>query len=169
MIKKATQTAREVLQRLGHDLPIDIYSIVKAHNITLDTQLLEDVVYGLLILKGTQAVICVNKKHDPNRQRFSAAHSLGHYLLHQGEAELFIDSSSPPGGDNPFVNSKLQEISADTFASELLMPKAILKRQLGNQPLNIHDTKAIRQFATLFGVSQPILISRLTKLGLATA
>lgn len=173
MNKKAKRAARELLARFGHHLPVDVYAIAEAYSITLDPQVLEEAVSGLLVVRDDKAVISVNQSHDPHRQRFSVAHSLGHYLLHRNTASIFIDLSASPGGEGPLARKlrrkKVQELGADAFAAELLMPEAALKEQLDNRPLNVHDAKTIRRLAVQFGVSQHALTSRLTKLGLVSA
>lgn len=64
--------------------------------------------------------IGVNKRHSTTRQRFSMAHELAHFLLHQdqiedlknGERIMYRDAERNP-----------REFSANLFASESLMPE----------------------------------------------
>lgn len=79
---------------------------------------------GLLIRKDGHALIGVNSSEAPNRQRFTIAHELGHFVLHP-QKDAFVDfrkewsagETKPP-----------RERHADMFAAALLMPrKSILK------------------------------------------
>ena len=71
-----------------------------------------------LILNG-QPYILVSRAVPPERQRFTAAHELGHVLLgHVGRYQLVNREPSP--GDNPI------EREANVFASRLLAPACVL-------------------------------------------
>lgn len=65
------------------------------------------------------AVIGVSRTEPPTRQRFTAAHELGHILLgHTGKYELC--NREPQPDDNPI------EQAANVFASRLLAPACVL-------------------------------------------
>lgn len=70
------------------------------------------------IING-QPVIFVSEECSHERQRFTAAHELGHILLgHVGKYELV--NREPEPGDNPI------EQAANVFASRLLAPACVL-------------------------------------------
>ena len=45
---------------------------------------------AVLVQKAKTATIGVNALHHPNRQRFSVAHELGHYLMHADRPTVFV-------------------------------------------------------------------------------
>ena len=53
------------------------------------------------------------------------------------------------------------EIEANLFAAELLMPKAILAKALGNEPFDIDDESAVSALARSFKVSPSSMRFRL--------
>ena len=167
MPKKPEEVARQLLKHFGKNPPIDIESLVEAHNIVIRTQELEDSVSGMLVIKDDRAIIGVNEGHHPNRQRFTLAHELGHFLLHRSASSIFIDASTVFFRDiTSSDGSKVQEIEANAFAAELLMPEKQLRDMIRNQPFDAFDEGAVRRLAAQFGVSAQALTIRLTKLGL---
>ena len=43
---------------------------------------------GVLVRSGNRAVIGVNEDHHSNRQRFSIAHEIAHFVLHRGDTYI---------------------------------------------------------------------------------
>lgn len=75
-----------------------------------------------------RAVIGINTAHHAVRQRFTLAHELGHFLLHDLR-EIHVDkvryrnSLSSEGID-------AEEIEANEFAAQLLMPERLIRQDL---------------------------------------
>jgi Zn-dependent peptidase ImmA (M78 family) len=70
---------------------------------------------------GRDAAIYLNDKDHPNRQRFTCAHELGHYVNHTNNGVLdyeFVDyrDQLAAEGTDP------EEVYANRFAAALLMP-----------------------------------------------
>ena len=74
---------------------------------------------------------------------------------------FFRDGQSATGVDG-------QEIEANAFAAELLMPESILRDLVGRQPIDVFDDAAVRRLASRFEVSPQALTIRLSRLGLVT-
>lgn len=172
MSRRAKQAAANILKKYEMSLPIDIELIVSSEGVILHREKLEDAVSGMLVIKNNQVVIGVNAKHHPNRQRFTIAHEFGHYLLHRNLSNIFFDESLVFFRDEQSSEgSKYQEIEANNFAAELLMPEKLLREKITQQPVDAFDdsdNSLIQQLAKNFGVSIQALTIRLTKLGLIT-
>lgn len=163
------KTAERVRAAVGDTLPVDVEAIAVHYGIAVRRQPLEENVSGVLVINGEIAVICVNESHHPNRQRFTIAHELGHYLLHRERTRVFVDAHPVFYRDETSSDgNRGEEIEANAFAAELLMPEAVLMAQVGDQPLNAFDDVSVRHLATQFGVSPQALIIRLTRLNLIT-
>ncbi len=101
---------------------------------------------ALIVGNQRKAVISVNSRSIPTRQRFSIAHEIGHWYHHRGRM-LFCS-----GRDIGNPNSQLSpEKQADDFASDLILPNYLflpIARKI--KRLNL---KAVRDIADQFEVS----------------
>lgn len=99
-------------------------------------------------------VIEVNKNHHPNRKRFTIAHELGHYALQHGNTTdtLYRDSD---------MDSNSDEIEANTFAAEILMPVSAIRHLVFN-----NGVTKIQDLAHHLWVSEQAMLYRLKNLGL---
>lgn len=91
-------------------------------------------------------VLTPDKADDVLRHRFSAAHELGHLVLHQGR----------PGSDSEI------EREADAFAAEFLTPRDIVRDELPRR-LNL---VRLEEISLRWGVSIHSLLYRCKELGL---
>lgn len=161
--------ARVVLRKLACEVPVDPYDAAARHGIEIVERDLEESVSGMLVWRGNRAVIGVNRRHHPNRRRFTVAHELGHYLLHRELASVFVDGPGVLYRDlSSSEDSRQQEIDANRFAAEFLLPEAAVRECLGEQSVDAHDEITIRALAERFRVSPQALTIRLTRLGLIT-
>jgi Zn-dependent peptidase ImmA (M78 family) len=91
----------------------------------------------------------------------------GSAQVQNGSGEVFVDRSPVFFRDETSSSGvKWQEMDANAFAAELLMPSEDLKQQLNEWPIDAFDDMSIRRLAARFGVSAQALTIRLTRLGL---
>lgn len=163
--KQIDQRAGEVLRGFGlMRIPIDAEAVAKALGAQVVFDDLEDDVSGFLLREKGAATIAVNRRHHPNRQRFTLAHECGHLFLHAKEGDrLWLDKTLffrdvSKSGDH------LSEIQANQFAAGLLMPEELLKSSLGESG-PVSDVDVVR-LALRFEVSERAMTVRLISLGL---
>lgn len=90
------------------------------------------------------------------RRRFTLAHELGHFLMHEGD---FTDN----GFETP---SSSIEREANLFAKELLMPSHLVTQiYKGFKSLNI-ELDIVSELSWAFRVSKESMVIRLSELGL---
>ncbi|MDO5769293.1 MAG: ImmA/IrrE family metallo-endopeptidase [Psychrobacter sp.] len=96
----------------------------------------------------------VNINHHRNRQRFTLAHELGHFVLEHGEKS---DNSQTLYRQNNHTDPV--EIEANNFAAELLMPKTAISILIREESFGISE------LAEWFEVSEQAMYFRLKNLG----
>jgi len=152
-------------------VPVD--NIVASLGIKLKKDDVEDNLSGFLVRDTTRgtAVIGVNSNHSEPRQRFTIAHEIGHYLLHEGEIVHF-------DGDRPGFTVNLRhkddssisndiEREANLFAAELLMPAQFLEQDERIKHLDLlDDDDVLKEISKEYKVSLQALTYRLANLGL---
>ena len=112
-------------------------------------------------------LIGVNSSHPETRQRFTIAHELGHMLLHKDEQFHVDESASIRFRDEESrLATKSEEIEANQFAAELLMPASFMADEIEGLPKGIDPEDAIPILAERFQVSEQALTLRLSRLGL---
>lgn len=114
-----------------------------------------------------RSLIGVNELHSENRQKFTIAHELGHFLLHDYE-NIHVDRGfsvklrsrkSSEGTDD-------EEKEANLFAAELLMPKHFVEADLDEiEDVDLVNEDVIAELAKKYGVSTQAMTFRLSYLG----
>lgn len=161
------KTAPELVAEYG--TPIDLVRMLKDEDIALKCEVMEESVSGMLVINNADTTIVVNSSHHHTRQRFTIAHEFGHYFLHaDSSGSAFIDQS-----EKVFLRdavsacgTQTQEIQANRFAAELLMPKDYLFKKFDTKKIDLYDDFQLRLLATELRVSVQALVVRLTALGL---
>ena len=169
--RQATAQASDLLDQQGITrVPVDVVAICNRLGVKVTGEELDDDTSGVIVIKNGRAAIGYNANHHPNRQRFSIAHELGHFLLHANEGSFFVDSTFTFYRDQASSEGVYtQEIAANTFAAELLMPKRVLEDYLEDNAIDVHDPASVRHLAVKFKVSEQALMIRLVNLGLVSA
>jgi Zn-dependent peptidase ImmA (M78 family) len=169
-MKIRRKTIRRIVQSLLHNTqisepPVPVEVIAHALDLKICLEPFEGDISGCTIRKADKAVIGVNSLHHPNRQRFTIAHEIGHFLLHKGE-EIIVDRNfrvSFRDGDSGKAE-KPEEIEANYFAAELLMPADFLIGDLQDKLIDIEDDALVKEVAERYRVSPQALNYRLLNL-----
>lgn len=169
---KIRQQIESILQRCGiKEPPVDVEKIAKGLGIRVQRTSAPDDLSGFLLRDPSgEVVIGVNSTHSPFRQRFTIAHELGHFHLHRGNP-LYVDrrgagfevhardARSSQGSDR-------NEIEANAFAGELLMPTMFMDRDLMKQhAIDVSEESNVKTLAERYEVSTVAMSIRLSSLG----
>ncbi|MEL6645586.1 MAG: ImmA/IrrE family metallo-endopeptidase [Pseudomonadota bacterium] len=152
-------SVQAILETSTSDYPTDLIAVSEALGVPIYSTALAEGVSGVLVRdSGSPSgfVIHVDKDEPAARQRFTAAHELGHFVLHK---HLIGDRVE----DNYLLRSEglsnAVEAEANRFAADLLMPRAQIARAM---EAGITGADAL---ADAFGVS---LTAMSIRLGLPT-
>jgi Zn-dependent peptidase ImmA (M78 family) len=170
-LRKAADTARRLLTKYDvTEPPVLVDDIAIDEGLQVVYHELEDDVSGLLVREDDAAIIAVNVKHHANRQRFTIAHELGHYMLHREEPAVFVDDLLVHfRSDRAAHEFDPRESEANHFAASLLLPRAFLRDDLHDTPVDISDDRQVRALARKYQVSAQALTIRLVSLNLIRA
>ena len=158
---KARDASWEVLLRCGiKELPITLGTIADYYNFkviaysdTNITQVLKnEVVEGdgfIVFSKGKKEIFLNDKVNNRNRRRFTLAHELGHGILNHNINIVHYRNSE--------VDSEIdmQELEANVFARDILMPSTVLAA------LNIHTPEEIMKVCHVSRKSAEIRAARM--------
>ena len=154
-LQAADDAADKVLQEnLVTEPPVKITEI--ARNYGLLVEVVDLGKFGAKVagfIEPKKEIIYVNKEDSPNRQAFTVAHELAHWLMHKDQLiknpnKYAVLYRSPLGAPTEDVIEK----EANAFAARVLVPKSILK-DYKNQP--------VHTIASIFGVSDELINYRL--------
>lgn len=176
-VSRPVREARRLLAAENIKEPaVPVRQIAEKHAHVVEQSLPDDI-SGMLVpltppVKDKAWAIVVNRANATLRKRFTMAHELGHLLMHHfktphADADTafkvrFRDSLSSDG-------SVLEEIEANQFAAELLMPEELLIPRLRNLGFDYaseeqETQEKMARLAKSFGVSQQALQIRLANL-----
>lgn len=150
--KKAETYALKVLdQNFITSWPVPVKELVEFHGLGL---ILSDFSNGKIsgVIDLDKKYLYINSADSSQRRRFTIAHELGHWVLHQKELSLNKDIAVcyrlPLGAKE---NDRIEK-KANCFAANLLIPKKMLCKAIANlkNPSDAH-------LAKMFNVSQPVV------------
>lgn len=141
--------------------PVDVAACAREAGLPIYAMDLPQGVSGMIVrgdgLAGDSGFVCYVDKSEPSvRQRFTAAHELGHFVLHRA-------SIGETHSDNYLLRAEgltnAQEAAANRFAADLLMPRELVSAAIDS------GTASVPALAKLFNVSE---LAMSIRMGLVT-
>jgi Zn-dependent peptidase ImmA (M78 family) len=162
------RAARALRHELGLGIaPVDIWEVLRRREVFVALHHFGEMGGdGLYLWRGSETagvpLIVVNSAKRASRQRFTAAHELGHHEMHRFEAAdvLIADEEVGTDGDE-------RETAANAFAAYLLAPTEDLRdsfKALGGPPAPAGIVGLMRRY----GLSYQALAYRLRNTGIVT-
>jgi Zn-dependent peptidase ImmA (M78 family) len=143
---------------------IPVEKLVHGLDIRLINESLPEEISGILDLRN-KPIIMINSGHHLNRQRFSIAHEIGHFILHKPQG-IHVDKQSYFRSAKSSENLEEYEIDANKFAAALLMPEEMISKELEHFTDWLDsDLDILAALADKFKVSATAMGYRLQNLG----
>jgi Zn-dependent peptidase ImmA (M78 family) len=172
MSRQTAEAAAALLDR--HQVtapPVPVEEIALAEGLTVVRSAAEWSESGFLLRDGATTIIGINSRNAPKRQRFTIAHELGHWCLHEKQ-RLIIDHSVMiyKRDDVSSQATDQQEIEANRFAAEILMPRDMIKSVAKSLRANAASREDfVTTIAREFDVSIEAMGYRLINLGVLSS
>lgn len=147
--------------------PIPVEAIAQKEGLQIRLEPLQSNLSGFLYRHQNQAILGANSLQARVRQRFTIAHELGHFLLHDHE-QLHIDRSPYFRLRSELASQGVDptEIEANSFAAALLMPGSMVSSDLAAMVTSdVLDDDSLAKLSRKYGVSTQAMVLRLTNLG----
>jgi len=159
------QEVQRALKKCGvTKSPIDVEAVARGLGAVVRYSPFEGELAGMLVRSEGPPVIGVNSIHPPNRQRFTIAHECGHLLLHKAEVHVDRQLHVHRRDEMSSLAVDPDEIEANRFAAELLIPYEMIMADLKGRQIDIENDNQIRDLAEKYGVSAQSMTLRLTNL-----
>lgn len=158
-MRNIEETAANLLEKLKIDVaPINVEDIAAKCHISVKRAPNKNF-SGILLRKDDVAFMAVCSDESPTRQRFTIAHELGHFFLHE-QKEAFVDFRD---NKKNIIRDK-KEIEANKFAAALLMPKKLLLKDIKSYAESGLDQSVVSFLSKKYEVSDEAMTFRLMNL-----
>jgi Zn-dependent peptidase ImmA (M78 family) len=175
MVQASVEAQRILRKTRVSAPPVPVQRIARSLGATIEYEPFSGDISGMLFRDSEQKIIGVNATHAVARQRFTIAHELGHLVLHEGRP-VIVDKTirfrlNLRDGKSSLA-SDAQEIQANQFAAELLMPASliehhvniVLKKAKKAKGTNFSDDDLIAEMAIMFNTSKQAMEYRLANM-----
>ena len=156
MFDRLTDDQRAIIDKYVSAVPVKLGAMAEELGLKVFLSTLEPGVSGeIRRVDDDSFVIRVNRHENINRQRFTLAHEISHFLLHK---DHILDKLT----DDVLYRSNLssfQEIEANKLAAALVMPRAKIEEHMALY--DGIDEAVASDMAREFGVSEEAMLIRI--------
>ena len=152
-------TPEQLLEELGITEPVELKIEAIAYH--CQAIILYEPLSGCeanIIGKDDRAIITVNSRSIPTRQRFSAGHELGHWMRDRGQIAF---GCTPEQIDSEWTANN-PETRANQFASDLLLPTKLFVPLAKGRPITV---ETVRELSRSFQMSLTATAIKLVRHG----
>lgn len=144
-----------ILRQFAAETPVKVGALATALGLRVVLATLPINISGLIEPDGDGFVVKINRFESKERQRFTIAHEIAHYLIHRDRINAGIF-------DSVLYRSNLSsrmEAEANRLAADIVMPSQAVTAAI-NKRLSKLDDDGISELAEEFGVSKQAMTIR---------
>lgn len=162
-LARVAPAEKAILDQYISEYPVKLGQLARDLGVAIKVSSMGTGISGQISREGNQYVIRVNRNEARERQRFTVAHELSHYLLHRN----VIDSSPEGIKDTVLYRSgepEQIEFEANRLAAEIVMPRALVDSELRSSFGGLVTEATIESLASRFEVSKAAMEIKLSTL-----
>lgn len=159
VINDESSFVKAFISDFHHELPVKVGRIAAKLGVKVKLSTLPNGISGEIRKENGVYVIRVNRHDSKERQRFTLAHEIGHFMLHK---DMIGDGIV----DDALYRSRLSdrlEAEANRVAADILMPWDIIKLKIESLK-ELKGEALYEELSTIFEVSTTAIKIRLGKL-----
>ena len=161
MYERLDNPLKEILGRHLSDYPVKLGQLAKELGVSVLVSSMTTVISGQIKREGNRYIIRGNRYEARERQRFTIAHELSHFILHRS----IIDGSPDGIKDNVLYRSgepERVELEANRLAVDIIMPMHLVMKVLSDEFNGVVTEAAIESLAERFQVLKAAMEIRLS-------
>jgi Zn-dependent peptidase ImmA (M78 family) len=146
----------DILEQFTNELPVKVGALAQALGLKVVVATLPMSISGLIKPGDDGYIVKVNRFESKERQRFTIAHEIAHYLIHRDHIRSGIV-------DSVLYRSKLSsrtEAEANKLAADIIMPMGLVSKHLTELTATDRGDE-IGALSELFNVSRQAMEIRL--------
>ncbi|AUJ71392.1 ImmA/IrrE family metallo-endopeptidase [Pseudoalteromonas sp. NC201] len=156
---RLSKEQKDIISQHHDSFPVKVGSIAKAFGIQVKRSTLSPGISGEIKETNGEVIVKINRHDSEERQRFTLAHEIAHFLLHR-------DKIGDGIVDTMLFRSSLSnslEAEANRLAADIVMPFSLID----SEPLssNLRFEERVEYLANLSKLSIPAMEIRLGKKG----
>lgn len=165
-MRKVGGEHRQIISNYLTDFPVKLGALARELGVAIKVASLRTGISGQITNEDGGYVIRVNRHEARERQRFTIAHELAHFLLHRS----VIDVSKDGITDSVLYRSGAPErieYEANRLAADIIMPVELVERRLREEYGGVVTDASIEGLAADFEVSKAAMEIRLSNFAAA--
>ena len=151
---------RAIVERYLLEVPVRLGAMARELGLKVKLSTMKPGVSGMIVKIEDEYIVKVNRHETRERQRYTLAHEISHFLLHRQT----IDASSVGIVDNVLYRSgapEKLEYEANRLAADIVMPNALITETFESLGTLVSE-EVVDHMARIFQVSKVAMEIRLT-------
>ena len=158
--RKIDAEQRAIVERYLWEVPVKLGAMARELGLKVKLSTMKPGVSGMIVKVESEYIIKVNRHEIRERQRYTLAHEISHFLLHRET----INASAVGIVDNILYRSgapEQLEYEANRLAADIVMPNALVTETFESLGMLVSE-EVIDYMAQIFQVSKVAMEIRLT-------